>query len=44
MYKINKLQRSIVEHREILPLFYEDFKFFKNIESLCCIPETNTLL
>ena len=47
MYKINKQQIYIVQHREIQPLFYNNFKWsiiYKNIESLCCTPETNKIL
>ena len=44
MYKVSKLQGYIVQYREIQPIFYNNFKWniiYKNIESLCCIPETN---
>ena len=39
MYKIDKQQAYIVQHREIQPLFCHNFKWsitYKNIESLCC--------
>ena len=43
MYKINKLQGYIVQHREI---FYNNFKWsiiYKNCES-CCTPKTSIIL
>ena len=46
MYKINNEQGYIIWHREIQPLFYNNFKwsiFYKNIDSLCCTPETNNV-
>ena len=46
MYKINKEQGYIIQHREIQPLFSNTFKWsiiYKNIESLCCTPETNII-
>ena len=47
MYKINKQQRYIEQHREIQPLFCNKLKWsiiYKNIDSLCCMPETNKIL
>ena len=45
MYKINKLEGYIVEHREINPLFYnfEQSIIYKNIKQLCT-PEANIIL
>ena len=43
-YLQNEQQRYIVQPREIKSLFCNNFKWsviYKNIESLCCIPETN---
>ena len=43
MYKMDKLKEYILQHREIQPIFYNNYKWsiiFKNCESLCCIPET----
>ena len=40
----NKQQGYIVQHREIKPLFYNNFKWsiiYKNPESLCCILENS---
>ena len=37
MYKINKLHRYAVQHKEYSTIFYDDFKWatvYKNIESL----------
>ena len=45
MHKISKQQGYIVQHRDMWPLFCNNFKWsiiYKNIESLCCTPETNT--
>ena len=39
MYKINKQQGYIVQHREVQPLFCNNFKWstiYKNTESVCC--------
>ena len=47
MYKIEKQQGYIIQHREIQPLFCDNFKWsiiYKNTESLCCTPETNVIL
>ena len=47
MYKINKQEGYIVQHREIQPLFCNKLKWniiYKNTESLCCTPETNIIL
>ena len=47
MYKINKQQGYIAQPREIQPLFSNSFKWsisYKNIELLCCTPETNILI
>ena len=47
MYQINKQQEYIVQHREIQPLFGNNFKWsikYKNTESLYYIPETNIIL
>ena len=44
MHKINKAQGYIVQHRELLALFCNNFEgsiICKNTESLCCIPATN---
>ena len=44
MYKINGQPGYIVQHRELEPLFCNNFKWniiYKNIESLCYTPETN---
>ena len=44
MYQINRLQGYIAQHREIQTLFYNSFKWniiYKNVDSLCCTPETN---
>ena len=35
-----------VQHRKIQPIFYNNFKWgiiCKNIESICCTPETNNI-
>lgn len=43
MYKMNKLHRYAVQHKEYSTIFYNDFKWTtacKNIESLCYTPET----
>ena len=42
MYKIDKQQRYSVQHRKIQPLFKWSI-IYKNIESLCCIPEINII-
>ena len=47
IYRMDKQQGYIVQHREIQPLFCNNFKWsliYKNIESLCCTPETNIIL
>ena len=47
MYKINKQHRYNVQHREIQPLFCNNFKWsisYKNIESLCCTPDISIIL
>ena len=47
MYKINKLKGYIAQHREYSQYNNNKFKWsitYKNIESLCCIPETNKIL
>ena len=47
MYKIDKQQGYIVQHREIQTLFCNNFKWninCKNIESLCYTPEINIIL
>ena len=44
MRKIDKQRGYIVQHREIQPLFCNNFKWniiYKNIASLCYTPETN---
>ena len=46
MHKIDKQQGYIAQHRKIQPLFCNNFKgsiIYKNTESLCCIPEINTV-
>ena len=47
MYKINEQRGYTVQQREIQLLFYNNFKWrsiiYKNIESLCSIPETNII-
>ena len=46
MYKIDKQQGYIVKHSGSKPLFSSNFKWsiiYKNIESLCHTPETNTV-
>ena len=43
VYK-NKQQEYIVQHGEIQPLFCNNLKWniiYKNVDSLCCTPETN---
>ena len=45
MSKINKLQGYIVQGTQ--PIFCSKFKWsiiYKNIESLCCTPDTNVIL
>ena len=47
MYKINKQQGYIAQHREIYPLLFDKFKLgiiYKNIDSLYYIHEINTIL
>ena len=47
MYKLNKQQGYTVQHHEIEPLFCNNLKWsiiYKNVESLCCTPETNIML
>ena len=42
MYKINKLQGYIVQHREYSQYFIiSNGIIYKNSESLCCTPEAN---
>ena len=44
MHKISKQQGYIVQHREIQPLFWNNFKWsiiYKTIESLCYTSDTN---
>ena len=46
IYKINKLQKYIVQHREILSLFYNNFKWsivYKKLNH-CHSLETNIIL
>ena len=46
MYKIDKQQGYIVQHRELQLLFCNNFKWsiiYKNTESLCCPPETDII-
>ena len=46
-YTINKEQGHIVQHREIQPLFFNNYKWYiiyKKIEPLCCSPKMNILL
>ena len=46
MHKLNKYQEYTVQYGEI-QLLFNNFKWsicYKNIESLCCVPETNTIL
>ena len=45
-YKVDKHQRDIVQHRALQPIVQINFKWsivYKNIESLCSIPETNNV-
>ena len=47
VYKINKIQRCNVQHRNYSQYFIITLKWNiinKNIKSLCCIPETNITL
>ena len=46
MYKINKLQRYIVQHREHSQYFIVTINGVqtKNCESLCCTPETYNIV
>ena len=47
MRKVDDQQGCTEQHREAQPLFYNNFKWniiYKNIESLCCTPETNSKL
>lgn len=47
MNKINKLQGYTIQHMEILPLFYINFKWsiiYKHIESPCYTLKTNIIL
>ena len=46
MYEINKQQGYMVQHRELQLLFCNNVKWsilHKNIECLCCIPESNII-
>ena len=47
MYKISKLQRCIVYHRDYSQYFYHNYKWnitFKYCESLHCVRETYIIL
>ena len=47
MYKIDKREGYTVQHREIEPLLWSNFKWniiYKNIESFCGILETDIIL
>ena len=44
MYKINKLTGYIVQHREFSPYNILQWTIiYRNFESLCCSPESNTV-
>jgi len=47
MYKVDKQQGYVVQHREIQLLFFNNFKLsviYKSVESPCCTPETKIIL
>ena len=47
MYKINKLQGYIAQHKDYSQYFIVTINesiIYKKLESLCCIPETNIIL